>query len=134
METAIDLSGIHSAGSYGAQRRLSPAGTGAQTAGAVSPVTGPALDRFTAWNGAMPHTTQIAALWDTTLAAGKTLGFTFTGAGTSQGQTSFPVDLSGARRFVRLIVAPVMSAMSTDTVTFLSVGWFAGFDRLIPFN
>ena len=153
----MDLSGIHSAGSYGAQRRLSPAGTGAQIAGSNSPVTGPVLDRFAAWGGAMPRTAQIAALYDTTLSVGKTLGFTFTlqdsgdgvnfvsyatqaativatGAGTSQGQTSFPADLGGARRYVRLIVTPVMSATSTDTVTFVSVGWFAGFDRLIPFN
>lgn len=40
------------------------------------------------------------------------------------------VDLTGARRYIRLLVLPHLSATVTDTAVITAVGIFAGYDRL----
>jgi hypothetical protein len=158
---------------------MSGAGTGAQTAGAATTVTGATIDRFKIGS---PMSADIAVLFDSTLGANDTLGFQLlvqhsvdgstwatyaasalpatlsgtaagastayattgytpsaatipaavggTGGTTQQGEVSLGVDLSGADQYVRVNVAPVFSATSTDTTTFVVSGAFAGQDRL----
>lgn len=146
----------HNVGQLGTTRRLSPAGTGAQTAGAAATITGVTVDRGGFASGSLPRSAEIAALFDATLASGKTLSFYFdvqdspdgtnfsdfatstttvaltgvSGGAAQQGQLSFNVDLNGARRYVRLLAVPVFSATGTDTATVVNTGFFAGFDRL----
>lgn len=151
-----DIIYVHNIGSEGTTRRMSPAGTGAQTAGATATVTGVTIDRGGFSGGSLPRSAEFAALFDTTLASGKTLSVyfdvqhstnnsTFTdfatqaatlaatgpsGGGAVQGAVSFNVDLGGAYRYIRLLTVPTLSATGTDTCTFISTGFFAGFDRL----
>lgn len=151
-----DITLIHNVGALGTTRRLSPAGTGAQTAGATATVTGVTIDREGFAGGSLPRSVEVAALFDTTLQSGKTLSVYFdvqhstnnttwtdyatqasvvaatgpSGGGAVQGQTSFSVDLGGAYRYVRLLTVPTLSATGTDTVTLVATGFFAGYDRL----
>ena len=176
----MDIVGIRNAATYGSTRRMSPAGTGAQTAGATSAVNGATIDRFALNN---PRSAEMAVCFDSTLAQAKTLSFALTvqdsadgatwatfaassapatisgaisgcqaaytadtptlpptavavlaatggtGGSTQQGTLTVPVGFAGARRYVRLVVTPTLSATTADTVTFVASGFFAGSDR-----
>jgi len=151
-----DIVYVTNIGAEGTTRRMSPAGTGAQTAGATATITGVTIDRGGFSGGSLPRSAEFAALFDTTLQSGKTLSVTFdlqhstnnstftdfatsaavvaatgpSGGGAVQGQVAFNVNLTGAYRYVRLLTVPTLSAIGTDTVTLISTGFFAGFDRL----
>lgn len=121
-------------------------GTGDATA-----VTGVIIDRAAiGWARsavvAIPFTTTLAASQTLTIAwtlqdgAAPGLGdaATFatassvvaTGSGTFTGQLEANVDLSGARRYVRLNFTPDLSASGTDTAALSAVLVFGGADRL----
>lgn len=120
-------------------------------------ITGSTIDRFA--TSGIPLNAQIVILWTATLAATKTLTLkdvkiedsadgsnwasfaTFTnpgvvatgpgGGGTVSGVTEIPgVDLSSARRYVRLVFTPDLNATGTDTATVVGMANLAGFDRL----
>ncbi len=110
----------------------------------------------TSFGGSMPLSGELAALFSATLASGKTLSVSFdlqdspdgvnfsdyatqaatvvatgpAGGGTVSGQSAFNVNLSGARRYLRALMVPTLSATGTDTAVFVTSGVFAGFDRL----
>jgi hypothetical protein len=124
------------------------AGTGDNTS-----KTGIAIDRE-ALN--MPMSAVASVLADATLSSGANLKVTFTisegpdgtnfstyqtsaalttltavgGASTKSGQVSLAVNLSGARRYVRLDHVPDLSASGTDTAVTRAVWAFSGEDRL----
>lgn len=151
-----DLVLTHNVAAYITTRRASPAGTGAQTAGANATVTGVTIDRGGFAGGSLPRSMEAAVLFDTTLASGKTLSVAFdvqhstnnstwtdfattaavvvatgpSGGGAAQGATSYPVDLGAAYRYIRVNWVPSMSNTGTDTVTGLAVAVLAGYDRL----
>ncbi len=52
------------------------------------------------------------------------------GGGQVVGQVPFAVDLTNARRYVRINFLPDMSATGTDTGIAVAVAGLAGFDRL----
>jgi hypothetical protein len=104
----------------------------------------------------MPMSAVAAVLADATLASGANLKVTFTishsddnssfttyqttsaqttltalgGASTKSGETRCAVNLSGAKRYVRLDHIPDLSAAGTDTSLTRAVWIFAGEDRL----
>ncbi len=73
MSTELVL--IKNIGSLVTTRRLSAAGTGAETAGSASTVTGATINRFALGS---PQSVELAILFDTTLASTDTLGFQIT--------------------------------------------------------
>ena len=147
---------VHNIASYITTRRASPAGTGAQTAGANATVTGVTIDRGGFAGGSLPRSAEFAVAFDATLQSGKTLSVSFdvqhstnnstwvdfatssgvvaatgpSGGGAVQGSQSFAVDLGAANRYVRLVFQPVLSATGTDTVTAVAVAVLSGYDRL----
>ena len=147
---------IRNIGQYITTRRASPAGTGAQTAGATASITGVTIDREGFAGGSLPDSAQFAVLFDATLQSGKTLSIAFdvqhstnnsswtdfatnatavvatgpSGGGAVQGATSFNVNLVPAYRYVRLVTVPTLSATGTDTVTMVASVALAGYDRL----
>ena len=124
------------------------AGTGDNTS-----KTGIVIDRQ-ALN--MPMSAVAAVLADATLSSGANLKVTFTisegpdgtnfstyqtssaqttltaagGASTKSGETRLAVNLSGARRYIRLDHVPDLSAAGTDTCVTRAVWVFGGEDRL----
>jgi hypothetical protein len=131
-----------------AANSLTAAGTGDNTS-----KTGIVIDRQ-ALN--MPMSAVAAVLADATLASGANLKVTFTisegpdgtnfstyqtsaaqttltaagGATTKSGETRLAVNLSGARRYIRLDHVPDLSAAGTDTAVTRAVWVFGGEDRL----
>jgi hypothetical protein len=129
------------------------AGTGDNTSKA-----GISIDRvnITGNAGSMPMSAVAAVLCDATLASGNTLKVAFTiqegpdgsnwsdyattsattvltgasGGAAQSGAISLNVDLSGARRYVRLNHVPDLSASGTDTALTRGTWTFAGMDRL----
>jgi hypothetical protein len=147
----------HAVGALGSLRLLSA--FSALTAGGAGnnvAVTGITLDREAFASGSLPNSAELALLFSTNLAAGKTLslGYTVntsqdgatwtaltsvasavvatgpTGGGTVSGQLTIPVDLTGGGRFVQIVFTPALNNTSTDTATVAAAGFFAGFDRL----
>lgn len=124
-------------------------GTGDNTA-----VTGTSIDRAAIGN---PLCAEVAVLYSATLAATKTLtlktvkiedsadGSTWadyatfddavvatgaTGGSTEAGAAAYKVNLSGARRYVRVDFTPDLSATGTDTASAVAAWVFGGFDVL----
>lgn len=142
--------------SLGSLRRLSDqAALTAAGSGDATTVTGVTIDRL-AFGGSMPGSAELAVLFAATLASGATLSVTFdlqdsadnsnfsdygttaalvaatgpSGGGTVKGQITQGFSLMGARRYVRLLFLPDLSATGTDTAVAIGSGFFAGFDRL----
>jgi hypothetical protein len=147
----------HAIGALGSLRLLSSfAALTAGGAGNNVAVTGITLDREAFAGGSLPNSSELALLFSTTLAAGKTLslgysinssqdGATWTllvtgasavvatgpaGGGTVTGQLTIPVDLTSGGRFVQIVFTPALNNTATDTATVVAAGFFAGFDRL----
>jgi len=137
------------------QAALTAAGSGDATT-----VTGQTIDRMaigtSGSSGAMPLSALVAVLFSATLASGKTLSVTFdvqdspdgtnfsdyatsaalvvatgpSGGGTVRGQSVQQVSLTSARRYVRLLFLPDLSATGTDTAVAMGAAFVGGFDRL----
>lgn len=131
------------------------AGTGDNTT-----KTGLAIDReaISGGVGSPPDSAVFSLLADATLASGATLSVAWTiqdsadnsnwatygsnttastafltgpsGGGRVTGQSSFNVNLSSARRYVRANFVPDLSAAGTDTAVAIAVATLAGYDRL----
>lgn len=125
-------------------------------AGDNATFTGISFDREAFAQGSLPDSALFAALYDATLASGKTLSAGLgvqdsadnsawsdfstvastvvatgpSGGGRVSGAVPFAVDLGPARRYVRVNVLPDMSATGTDTGFVVSAAAFGGFDRL----
>jgi hypothetical protein len=130
---------------------LTAAGSGDNTT-----KTGIAVDREALSNGSPPESMVASVLYDAVLASGATLSVAITvsdsadnssfaayatetavvvatgpsGGGTLHGQHNLAVNLSSARRYVRVDHVPDLSAGGTDTAVTRAVGIYAGFDRL----
>lgn len=142
---------------YGGLKRLSD--QGALTAGGggdAASITGGTVDRENFANGSLPNSAEIGALFSATLASGKTLSVAFdvqdsadgaawsdyftqgatavatgpSGGGVVTGQSNIAVNLTSARRYVRTILVPDLSATGTDTAVVIAAGFFGGFDSL----
>lgn len=128
-------------------------GTGDNTA-----ITGVTVDRLAFPLVNPPLCASLLLLFDTTLAAAATLSLktvkiqdsadgstwadykTFTdpgvvatgpgGGGNVKGSTRLGVNLSSARRYVRAVFTPDLSAANTDTASVLAALVFAGFDAI----
>lgn len=127
------------------------AGAGDNTA-----VTGLTVDRLDPATGGLAGSARFAVLWSTVLASGQTLtlktvkieqsadgtnwdatayatftdpGVVATGAGTKRGVTVFDVDLTDAKRYVRLDWTPDLSASGTDTANLAALAILSGHDR-----
>jgi hypothetical protein len=147
----------HDIADLGSMRRLSD--QVALTAGGVgnaTTVTSVTIDRGGFAGGSLPNAAEIDVLFAATLGSGNTLAVSFdvqdspdgvnfsdfstaasavvatgpAGGGTVKSQVPFGVDLTGARRYVRVLFVPTLSATGTDTATAIAAGFFAGFDRL----
>lgn len=147
-------------GALGDLLRLSDqAALTAAGAGDATTVTGQTIDRFSIGsnsNGSPPLSALVAVLFSATLASGKTLSVTFdvqdspdgtnfsdyattaaivvatgpSGGGTVRGQSELQVSLTSARRYVRLLFVPDLSATGTDTAVAIGAAFVGGFDRL----
>lgn len=144
--------------SLGALLRLS-AGSAATAAGSgdATSVTGVTVDRMGFGNGSPAGVLNAGVAYEAVLASGATLsigysiqdsadGTTFadyqtatyavvatgpSGGGTKVGVFDLgSVNLSSARRYVRMVYNPDLSAAGTDTASFRAIGFAAGFDRL----
>jgi hypothetical protein len=130
---------------------LTAAGTGDNTT-----KSGIAIDREALGVGSLPLSMVAGALFDATLASGKTLSVAITvsdsadnssfasyatetavvvatgpsGGGAVSGQHNLPVNLSSARRYIRVDHLPDLNATGTDTAITRAVAVLAGFDRL----
>ncbi len=132
-----------------------PVSATAGGSGDATAVTGLTIDRQAL---GLPQSAQIAVLCQATLAATKTLSITAlkvedsadgstwadymvlsapgvvatgaTGGSTESGQAAASVDLSSARRYVRVAFTPDLSATATDTATLLAAWVFGGFSSL----
>lgn len=128
--------------------------------GDATTVTGYTIDRMKIGSsgsaGSMPLSALVAVLFAATLASGKTLSVTFdvqdspdgtnfsdyqtaaaavvatgpSGGGAVTGQAVLQVSLTSARRYVRLLFVPDLSATGTDTATAIGAAFVGGFDRL----
>jgi len=144
--------------SLGAILRLSAAASAtAGGTGDATTVTGVTVDRFSIGNGSMPLSANMGVAYEAVLASGATLsigyavqdsadGTTFadyqtatyavvatgpSGGGTKTGVFDIgSVNLSSARRYVRLNYIPDLSAANTDTANSRAIGFAAGYDRL----
>ena len=152
-----DLVMQHDVGAYGSLRVL--AGIAALVAGGAgnnAAVTGVTFDRAGFGNGSVANAAEIGLIYTADLSAGHTLSASYTvntsddgvtwtpcvpnatavlataaaAGGTVNGQLNFPVDFTGAGRFIQLVYTPTLSATETDTASVGAVGFFAGFDRL----
>lgn len=133
---------------------------GAATAGGAgdaTTVTGVTVDRFSIGNGSMPIVANVGVAYEATLASGATLSIGYAvqdsvdgstwadyqtatyavvatgpnGGGAKTGVFDLgSVNLSSARRYVRLNYMPDLSAANTDTANTRAIGFVAGFDRL----
>lgn len=132
------------------RRATANAAATAAGAGDNTAVTGVIIDRAAlGW----PRSCVVAIPWTTTLAASQTLSLGWTlqdGAAanlsdaatfatavsavvatvTASGQLEANVDLTGAKRYVRLNFTPDLSATGTDTAALSGVLVFGGADRL----
>lgn len=144
-------------GSLGAIARLSAAAAlVAGGAGNAATTTGATIDRFGFASGGLPSALVAGVIFDATLATSKTLSIGYavqdspdgvnwsdyqtatyavvatgqTAASVAAGQVEIGVNLSSARRYVRLNSAANLSATGTDTAVTRSAGFFAGTDRL----
>lgn len=144
-------------GSLGSLKRLSAAAAAtAASTGDSTTTTGATIDRAAFSSGSMPKSLAAAIVYDATLATGKTLSIGYavqdsadgstwadyqtatyavvatgaTAASVAAGELEVSVNLTSARRYVRLNSAPDLSATQTDTAVTRAVGFFAGFDRL----
>jgi len=135
------------------QASLTAAGSGDATT-----VTGQTIDRMKIGSGvgSMPLSALVAVLFSATLASGQTLSVTFdvqdspdgtnfsdyattsavvaatgpSGGGTVRGENVLQVSLTSARRYVRLLFVPDLSATGTDTAVAIGAAFVGGFDRL----
>lgn len=124
--------------------------------GDATTVTGTTIDRQGFSSGALPQSALFGVLYEATLQSGKTLSIGYavqegpdgtnwsdyqtatyavvstgaSGGSTNKGQFNVPVDLTGARRYVRFNYSPKCSATATDTTYSDAVGVFGGFPRL----
>jgi len=125
--------------------------------GDATSVTGATIDRFSIGNGSMPNVANVGVIYDAVLASGATLSIGYavqdsgdgatwadyqtatyavvatgpSGGGTKTGVFDIgSVNLSSARRYVRLNYMPDLSAANTDTASFRAIGFAAGYDRL----
>jgi hypothetical protein len=154
------MSGINIARNVGALGDLltlsAPATAVAAGSGDATSTTGTAIDRLSYSSGGIPNSALVGVAWSATLASGKTLSMALTvqdsadnskwadystvasavvstggsGGSTNIGQTNVAVDLTNARRYVRLNFQPDLNAAGTDTATMIGTGFFAGWDRL----
>lgn len=141
----------------GVPKRLSDHATStAAGTGDATSVTGISIDRAGFGNGSLPLSASVSVDFEATLASGATLSIGYsvqdsadnsswadyqTGASTTastggsggtvnKGSFNIPVNLSSARRYIRFIYNPDLSATGTDTTYSDATGFFAGFDRL----
>lgn len=144
-------------GSLGSLKRLSAASAAtAGGSGDSATTTGATIDRMGFSGGSMPKTLAAALPYEATLATGKTLSFGYavqdsadasnwsdyqtatyavvatgaTAASAAAGELAIDVNLTSARRYIRLNYATDLSATQTDTAVARAVGFFAGFDRV----
>ncbi len=136
---------------------VSAGAAGAQTAGALSAVTGEVIIDREAHN--MPLSAVLLIIWQATLVSTHTFSLAYevdhgeaanlsdtaslasdtaavvcTGivAGTAQdGVLAIPLDLGGAKRYLRVTVTPTTSAGSADTVIF-AAAFILGGASLVP--
>lgn len=142
-------------GALGKVKRLSAAASG--TAGGTgdnTAVTGVTIDRMVA--GALAGSIALAIIGESTLAAAATLSLAYTvqdsvdgstwttyatganavistgatGGSTNGIELDIDIDLGPAKRFVRILFTPDLSAANTDTFALRAVGFLAGFDRV----
>jgi hypothetical protein len=142
----------------GALLRLSlPSTAVAAGSGDATTVTGVTVDRFSLGAGSMPSVAAMGVAYEATLASGATIKFGYavqdsadgstwadyqtatyatantgpTGGGAVSGVFDIgSVNLSSARRYIRLNYIPDLSAGATDTAVCRAIGFAAGFDRL----
>lgn len=144
-------------GSLGSLKRLSASASAvAAGTGDAATTTGATVDRMGFSSGSMPNTLAAAIIYDATLASGKTLSIGYaaqdsadgsnwsdyqtatyavvatgpSGGGAVSGEMEISVNLTSARRYVRLNSNPDLNAAGTDTAVTRAAGFFAGFDRL----
>lgn len=124
--------------------------------GDTTTVTGLTIDRMGFSTGALPQSALFGVLYEATLQSGKTLSLGYavqegadgtnwsdyqtatyvvvstggSGGSTNKGQFNIPVDLTGARRYVRFNYNPKCSATGTDTTYSDAVGVFGGYPRV----
>lgn len=143
--------------SLGALKYLS-AGASATAAGTgdSTTTTGATIDRAGFSAGSLPNALAAGVIYDATLATSKTLSIGYavqdsadgsnwsdyqtatyavvatgsTAASVAAGLLEIGVNLTSARRYVRLNFAVDLSATQTDTAVARAVGFFAGSDRL----
>lgn len=152
-----DLVMQHDVGAYGSLRVLAGIATlVAGGAGNNAAVTGVTFDRAGFGNGSVANAAEIGLIYTAEVSKGNTLSASYvintsddsvtwapfvpnttavlatgtTAAGAVSGQLNFPVDFTGAGRFIQLVYTPTLSAAETDTASVGAVGFFAGFDRL----
>lgn len=156
-----DIVTQHNIAAYGDLKRLSDhwaATAGGSNSGVT--FTGSSLDRMGFSNGSMPRSALVGVIYEAKLASGATLAIAFavqdsadnstfadfqtaapvtygtgpSGGGIVTGQANLAVDLTNARRYVRVNAPLIFSATVTDTAYADTVGFFAGFDRLAAPN
>lgn len=144
-------------GSLGSLKRLSAAATAvAAGTGDAATTTGATIDRASFSAGSLPKSLAAAIVYDATLASGKTLSIGYaaqdsadgtnwsdyqtatyavvatgpSGGGAVSGETEISVNLTSARRYIRLNFAPDLNATGTDTAVARAVGFLAGFSHV----
>lgn len=126
--------------------------------GDATTVTGITINREGFNNGGLALSAAMGVAYEATLASGKTLSFAYavqdsadstnfsdfqtgastvaatgpSGGGVVKGCTNVPVNLTGARQYIRFNYQPDLSATGTDTMYGDAVGFFGGWDRLPP--
>lgn len=148
-----DIHSVISARIASAFTAVTAGGAGDDTA-----VTGSTIDRASFASGQPPLCADLQLAFSAVLAAAATLTlktvkiqdsadgtnwadyFTFTdpgvvatgpgGGGTVPGVTRLGVNLSSARRYVRAVFTPDLSAAATDTANVVALMEFAGFDSI----
>lgn len=148
-----DIHSVISARIASAITAATAGGTGDNTA-----ITGVTIDRAAFASGQPPLNADLLLGFDTTLAAAATLSLktvkiqdsadgstwadylAFTdpgvvatgpgGGGNVKGVTRLGVNLSSARRYVRAVFTPDLSAANTDTASVFALLVFAGFDSI----
>ncbi|PWC96960.1 hypothetical protein [Azospirillum sp. TSO5] len=121
-------------------------------------VNGAAVDRLSSSTGALAASGVFNVFYSATLAATKTLSLTAlkvqdsadgstwadyltpsapgvvatgaSGGSTETGVSTLAVDLNSARRYVRVVFTPDLSASGTDTASLLATAVLAGYDRI----
>lgn len=139
-------------------RLSAPSAATAGGTGDATTVTGLTIDRFALGGGSMAQDAAVGVIYEATLASGATIRFGYAIQDSADGSTwadyqtatysaavaTGPngggavggvfdigsVNLTSARRYVRLNYNPDLSAGGTDTAVARAVGFFAGYDRL----